>query len=145
MTAFSRVTLPAGGKNWVVEIKSLNQRYFEMALRLPPSIFSLENQVRQLIQSKMGRGKVSLSISEEGNGDQSRTYSIDTQQVRAYLDSSKKVAKQFKLDGKLCIEDILKLPGVVREKNDQGAKALSWAELSRILNQGIEQIGRAHV
>jgi uncharacterized protein (TIGR00255 family) len=139
MTAFSRVTLPSGGKNWIIEIKSLNQRYFELALRLPPSLFSMENQVRQLIQSSMGRGKVSLSISEEGNGEQVRTYAIDRGQVQAYLASSKKLARQFKLDGALSVGDIFKLPGVVREKNDPAGKAISWVALSSILKKGIDR------
>ena len=139
MTAFSRVSLAAGGKNWVIEIKSLNQRYFELALRIPPSLSSLESQIRQLIQGSIGRGKVSLSISEEGNGEQNRSYKLDANQVRAYLESSKKIAKQFKLHGKLSVEDVVRLPGVVREKIGLQTKSIGWTELSHILKKGIER------
>ena len=139
MTAFSRVTLPAGGKNWAVEIKSLNQRYFELALRLPPSLYGFENQIRQLFQSVFGRGKVSLSIFEEGNGEQNRSYEIDAKQVRAFLDSSKALTRKFKLEGKLAIADVVRLPGVIRERNDQKIKGISWQDLSRILKKGMDR------
>lgn len=139
MTAFSRVTLPAGGKNWVVEIKSLNQRYFELALRLPPSLFSMEGKIRQIIQKSMGRGKVALSISEEGNGSEDRTYELDAVQVRGYLESSKKIARKFKLEGKLSIGDVIRLPGVVHEKVGVSAKPVTWPALERVLEKGVER------
>ncbi len=139
MTAFARVTLPAGGKNWVVEIRSLNQRYFELSLRLPPQMFQFEPQVRQLVQSLMHRGKVSLSIVEEGRNGESRAYELDTDQVRAYLESAQKIQKKFKLQGKLCVEDVMQLPGVVREKIATDAHAWSWPKLSVFLKKALEK------
>jgi uncharacterized protein (TIGR00255 family) len=139
MTAFSRVALPAGGKQWVVEIKSLNQRYFELGLRLPPSLHCYETQVRQLIQGMVSRGKISLAVFEEGNGEQHRSYGLDTAQVKAYLGSAASLKKKFNLDGKLAIEDVVRLPGVVREKVDANTKVLGWTEFSRILKKGIKK------
>ena len=88
MTAFARVSVAAGGKHWVVEIKSLNQRYFELSLRLPPAMYAFEPQVRPLVQSVMRRGKVTLSISEEGRNGESLVYELDQDQVKAYLASA---------------------------------------------------------
>ena len=165
MTAFARITLPAGGKRWVVEIRSLNQRYFELALRLPPQHLSFEQQIRSLVQTILHRGKVSLNISEEGRNGETAAYEMDEAQVRRYLISAKKVKRQFGLEGKLGVEDILRLPGVIREKINTDLKLLTWANLSRILKKVLEkavqhkteegekldrdfrhrQIGRAHV
>ena len=76
MTAFARVSFVVGGRNWVVEIRSLNQRYFELSLRLPPELYSLEAQTRQLIQSVMRRGKITLSIAEEGKCGGAAAYEL---------------------------------------------------------------------
>ena len=84
MTAFARVSLPCGGKHWVIEVRSLNQRYFELSLRLPPAMYPLEPQVRQLVQSVMRRGKISMSIAEEGRNGESLTYELDQDQIKAY-------------------------------------------------------------
>lgn len=139
MTAFSRVVLTAGGKQWVVEIKSLNQRYFELGLRLPIPLLPYEAQVRQLVQGMIRRGKVSLAVFEEGNGAQSLSYELDPAQVKAYLDSAVALKKKFRLEGKLLLADALRLPGVVREKVNARTKALSWPEFHRILVKGIER------
>jgi len=135
MTAFARMTLPAGGKHWVLEVRSLNQRYFELSLRVPPSVYPLESQVRQLVQSLMRRGKVSLSIAEEGQNGDLLSYELDQDQVRAYLSSAKKIKAKFKIKGELCVEDIMKLPGVVKEKAINGIHTWNWTKLSLILTK----------
>jgi uncharacterized protein (TIGR00255 family) len=126
MTAFARVSLAAGGKHWAVEIRSLNQRYFELSLRLPPAMYPLEPQVRQLAQSVMRRGKVTLSVAEEGRNGGSLVYELDPDQVKAYLASAKKIKAKFKLDGKLTVEEIMRLPGVVKEKPAEDVEAWTW-------------------
>ena len=139
MTAFARVSLVAEGKHWAVEVRSLNQRYFELSLRLPPAMYSFEPQVRQLVQSVMHRGKIALSISEEGRNGGSLSYELDPDQVKAYLASSKKIKAQFKLEGKLTVEDIMRLPGVVKEKAAEEVPAWTWVKLGGLLKKALEK------
>ncbi len=137
MTAFARVSLVAAGKNWVVEIRSLNQRYFELSLRLPPAMFAFEVQARQLVQSVMRRGKVTLSIAEEGKNGAAFSYELNEDQVRAYLDSAKKLKTKFKMEGKLTVEEILRLPGVVKEKAAEEAGTWNWKKLNELLKEAL--------
>ena len=139
MTAFARVSVAAGGKHWVVEIKSLNQRYFELSLRLPPAMYAFEAQVRPLVQSVMRRGKITLGIAEEGRAGEALVYELDQDQVKAYLASAKKIKTKFKLDGKLTVEEIMRLPGVVKEKPSQDAGDWNWVKLSGLLKKALEK------
>ena len=139
MTAFARVSLLVGGKHWVVEIRSLNQRYFELSLRLPPAMYPLESQVRQLVQSVMRRGKITLSIAEEGRNGESLAYELDQGQVKAYLASAKKIKAKFKLEGKLTVEEIMRLPGVVKEKAPGEAEIWNWPKLGGLLKKVLEK------
>ena len=139
MTAFARVSVAVGGKHWVVEVKSLNQRYFELSLRLPPVMYSFESQVRPLIQSVLRRGKITLSISEEGRKGESLEYELDQDQVKAYLASAKKIKAKFKLEGKLTVEEIMRLPGVVKEKVAEDPEAWNWVKLSGLLKKALDK------
>jgi uncharacterized protein (TIGR00255 family) len=139
MTAFARVSLAVGGKHWVVEIKSLNQRYFELSMRIPPGMSPLEPQARQLVQSVMRRGKITLSISEEGHAGESLEYELDQDQVRAYIASAKKIKSKFKLEGKLTVEEIMRLPGVVKEKEAEDPQAWNWVKLSGLLKRALDK------
>ena len=49
MTAFARVSAAAKEGRWVVEIRSVNHRYFDVSLKLPAAISSLEAKVRDLV------------------------------------------------------------------------------------------------
>lgn len=142
MTAFARVSLAALGKHWVVEIRSLNQRYFELSLRLPPAMSPLETQVRQFVQSVMRRGKITLSISEEGRAGESLAYELDHDQVRAYLASAKKIKSKFKMEGKLTVEEIMRLPGVVKEKTAGDVQVWNWAKLNGFLKKALDKAVR---
>ena len=139
MTAFARLSLAALGKHWVVEIRSLNQRYFELSLRLPPAMYPLESQMRQLVQSVMHRGKITLSISEEGRAGESLAYELDQDQVRAYLASAKKIQSKFKMEGKLTVETVMRLPGVVKEKAGGDVQAWNWANLGGLLRKALDK------
>jgi uncharacterized protein (TIGR00255 family) len=139
MTAFARVSLAVGGRRWVVEIRSLNQRYFELSMRLPPGMFPLEPQARQLVQSVMRRGKVTLSITEDGRNGESLAYELDQAQVHAYLASAKKIKSRFKIEGKLTIEGILRLPGVMKEKVTEDSQTWNWAKLSVLLRNSLDK------
>jgi len=139
MTAFARVSAAVGGKHWVVEIKSLNQRYFELSMRLPPVMYAFEAQVRSLVQSVMRRGKITLSIAEEGHSGETLAYELDQAQVRAYLASAKKIKSQFKLEGKLTVEEIMRLPGVVKEKVAEDAGIWNWVKLSGLLKKILDK------
>ncbi len=139
MTAFARVSLPCEGKHWVIEVRSLNQRYFELSLRLPPRMYPLEPQVRQFVQSIMRRGKISMNIGEEGRNGELLTYELDQDQIKAYLASAKKIKTKFKLEGKLTVEQVMRLPGVVKEKAGENAKPWNWTKLSGLLKQALEK------
>jgi uncharacterized protein (TIGR00255 family) len=142
MTAFARVSLAALGKHWVVEIKSLNQRYFELSLRLPPAMYAFEPQVRPLVQSVMRRGKIALSIGEEGRNSEAPVYELDQDQVKAYLASAKKLKAKFRLDGKLAVEEIMRLPGVVKEKAAGDAQIWNWTKLNGLLKKTLDKAVR---
>lgn len=139
MTAFSRVALPAGGKNWVVEIRSLNQRYFELSLRLPASMFQFEPQVRQLVQAAMRRGKVSLNVFEEGHNGEAHEYELDINQVQQYVKSSQKLKRRFRLGGDLHVAEVMNLPGVVKEKVTNGIHAWNWSKLNVFLKKALDR------
>jgi len=139
MTAFARVSLAALGKRWVVEVRSLNQRYFELSLRLPPAMYPFEPQLRSVVQPLMRRGKISISILEEGNNGKLIGYELDPEQVKVYLASEKKLKNKFNLDGKLTVGDVMLLPGVIKEKAGGDTQCWDWTRLKSLLRKALDK------
>lgn len=102
-------------------------------------MYPFEAQIRPLVQGAMRRGKVSLNISEEGRNGEQVAYELDQEQVRAYLASAKKIKGKFKLQGELCVEDVMKLPGVVKEKVVADALVWNWTKLNALIKKGLDK------
>jgi uncharacterized protein (TIGR00255 family) len=143
MTAFARVSIPSKGKHWAIEIRSLNHRYFEFSLKLPPALNALENQIRELVQSDMHRGKITVSISQDAPDAKHKGVSIDDEVVEFYLSNVRHLKKRYKLEGDISISDLIKLPGVFSgEESDIDAEK-NWPELKKVLTQALAQARKA--
>lgn len=66
MTGYGRAEVKDSGRLVVVEIKSVNHRYFEFSARTPRAMGFLDDRLKQFVQSRVSRGKVDVSVSIEG-------------------------------------------------------------------------------
>ena len=96
MTAYARAASPVKEGGWQAEIRSINSRYFEFSLKISPAFNVLENRIREMAQASMRRGKVTLSIFQEGPEDHTDSLGFDEKKISFYLSQIKKVKKKYK-------------------------------------------------
>ena len=77
MTGYGRAETILKGKKAVAEIKSLNHRYLEVSLRLPPTIASLEMEIKKKIANVFSRGKIEVNIRMDYNGSPDKVTGFD--------------------------------------------------------------------
>ncbi|HLE17185.1 MAG TPA: YicC/YloC family endoribonuclease, partial [Syntrophales bacterium] len=77
MTGYGRAETILKGKRTVAEIKSLNHRYLEVSLRLPPTLASLEMEIKKKIAKVFSRGKIEVSIRMDYNGSPDKVTGLD--------------------------------------------------------------------
>jgi hypothetical protein len=77
MTAYGRGEVETAAQKWVVELKSVNHRFLELALNLPRRFWALEDRFRKLIKSRVARGRVDMQLSWENLEDKSMTLRLD--------------------------------------------------------------------
>lgn len=107
MTGYGRAS--AGNKKFVVdvEIKSINSRYLELYLKLPQILQSKEYELRELIKSKIKRGKLSVVILLKKNGLSESEISLDEEKLKNYISLLKQVKKAAKVSDKIKLEHLL--------------------------------------
>lgn len=86
MTAYGRAESVKADLEFIVEIRSGNHRYREIALRLPQGLQAFEETVRSLVNSKLKRGRVDISIQLKDNGDKALNLELNRPLVKAYID-----------------------------------------------------------
>jgi len=99
----------AENKSLIVEaeVKSVNSRYLDIALKLSSFLMNKEYELRELIKSKIKRGKISVLITIKKNGNSVNNVSINKENLKNYLSSIKEIKKTAKINEKIKLEHLL--------------------------------------
>ena len=117
MTGFGRAEQTVNDKTFLVEIKSLNGKQFEMQLRLPPLLRPYEFDIRNILQEQLIRGSIDCMIIIKQNGT-SKPVNINTDLIKAYFLQIKELAGELGIDTNAVLSSLLRLPEVVTPAND---------------------------
>jgi len=139
MTGFGRGTVAGEGFKVAVEIKTVNNRYLDIHLRLNQELSSLEMNIRKLVSARLSRGRVDLSISLERNG--ATTYEINRPLVTGYINVMREIQKEFNLAGDVDVNSLARLPGALTTARD-GLDEESVIGIERAVTEAIEDLER---
>jgi len=117
MTGFGRAEQTVNDKTFLVEVKSLNGKQFEMQLRLPPLLRPYEFEIRSILQEKLVRGTIDCLITIKQNGT-TKPVIINTDLIKAYYQQIEVLAGELSIDTNSVLSALLRLPEVVTPTND---------------------------
>lgn len=140
MTGFGRAEGVAGDKTFLVEIKSLNGKQYDLNLKLPSLLKPLEFDIRNIISEKLSRGSLECIITIKQNGG-SRPVSINTSLAKAYYQPLKDLADELNLDTTYLLSAILKLPDVVAPSTDM-LNDEEWKAFRSILEEAVAALDK---
>ena len=116
MTGYGRSKLIADSIEVAVEIKSVNHRYFEYSSRMPRAIQFLDDKVKDLLKSKIARGKIEVGVSLTDNSDNSLTLEINNAYANAYIEALRTLSKKHKLKDDLKLSSLTGVSDLFRVK-----------------------------
>jgi uncharacterized protein (TIGR00255 family) len=114
MTGFGRARFEVAGRGFDVEIRSVNHRHLDARVRLPRPLAEFEGLARALVQERLGRGKVDVTIASVDANDSETEVRIDEGVARRYVDAARRLTREHGLAAGLDVAGLLSLPGVVR-------------------------------
>jgi uncharacterized protein (TIGR00255 family) len=114
MTAFARRehTTAWGSLAW--ELRSVNHRYLEVALRLPDELRGLEPKVREAVAERVGRGRVDVMLYWKSNEASAQSIDIDTAQLARVVQALESIEKSGAATAPVHVLELLRWPGVIR-------------------------------
>jgi uncharacterized protein (TIGR00255 family) len=142
MTGFGRGASSKEELSVTVEIKTVNNRFLDINLRLPGEFQSLENAIKRQITSRLRRGRVDVFLSIEQTAAAHLEINRDT--ISSYLDAFKSLKEEFNLSGEPDLNMIARLPNVFSTKKKDVSDDLSMAveESVAIALNELEQMRR---
>jgi len=109
MTGFCFKEKQIKGASLIIELKTLNSRYFELNLRLADQLKIYESKVREMISAKISRGKVDCRIFLKIEENQATAYSVNPAELKTIVNATDKIAKSLKNPAPINPIDILGL------------------------------------
>ena len=117
MTGFGRAEKTVGDKTFLVEVKTLNGKQFELQLKLPPLLKPFEFEIRNTLQESLVRGTIDCYITIKQNGT-AKPVIINTDLIKAYYLQIDGLAKELQIDTNSVLSALLRLPEVVSPSNE---------------------------
>jgi uncharacterized protein (TIGR00255 family) len=138
MTGYGRGECAQDGFKVTVELGAVNRRQSEISVNLPRELEMLEAQVRDAINARVARGRVSARISiHAAEGNASARIHINKELAAAYAAELGKLAKHLKLSGKITLDQILRAPGVFQSDEELVAEEDVWPAIEKALMQAL--------
>jgi len=138
MTGFGRAEQTVNDKTFLVEIKSLNGKQFEMQLRLPPLLRPYEFEIRNILQEQLIRGSIDCVISIKQNGT-TKPVNINTDLIKAYYRQIEELAGELAIDTNSVLSALLRLPEVITPTNDM-LNDNDFEDFKRVLQSALTEL-----
>lgn len=109
MTGFGRWESRVAGLTYSVEIRSVNHRYLEASLRLPSVLTAAEQKIRELLQTELSRGRVTVSVDISG-ADRAEEVRPDGKMIDTYLELAGHLKKKHGVPGEMDVNTLMRMP-----------------------------------
>ena len=117
MTGFGRGTHANDHYSITVELKTVNNRFLDVNLRLPGELQGLESTIKKLLGSRLARGRVEVNLQYDRSD--AATMEVNRPLITGFLAAMKDIQSEFGLSGEPDINVIARLPGVVQTKKEE--------------------------
>jgi uncharacterized protein (TIGR00255 family) len=138
MTGYGRAEESVGDKTFLVDIKSLNGKQFELQLKLPGILKPFEFDIRRILSDKLGRGTIECSISLKETGT-AKPVTINKDLAKAYYLPLAELSADLKLDPSHILSTLVKLPEVITPSSETLSE-IEWERFSKLLHASIERL-----
>ena len=138
MTGFGRAERSVGGKTFLVDIKSLNGKQFELQLKLPAFLKPFEFDIRRILSSKLGRGSVDCTISLKETGN-AKPVSINIELAKAYYQPLADLSRELNLDPSNILSTLVKLPEVITPTSETLTDE-EWKAFQKVILLAIDDL-----
>jgi uncharacterized protein (TIGR00255 family) len=141
MTAYGRGEYQQGDTLFIAEIRSLNNRYRDIILRIPGNVQILEKEIKSIISSRIRRGRIEVSVKIENTSEESPyKLELNVPLIKSYFEIFNHLAEQFGLDQNIRIESLCQLKDVILVKPEDVDVEQMKPGLQEVLIQALDSL-----
>lgn len=138
MTGFGRGKLEVDGREYIIEIKSVNHKYSDISIKMPKNFSFVEDEIRKEINKNISRGKIDLNILYLNNGNKQEKVTINKALAKNYINEIRQLINEADVNSSINIMEIIKLPDVLNIQSEEPEGQIA-KEIKQVLNIAIEE------
>ena len=115
MTGYGRAEQVLNGRDIVVELRSVNSRFFEYSSRVPRTCSFLEDKLKKLVAAKVSRGKVELNLSIQNVAAADTVVQVNWQLAKSYQTAMQAMSEKLDLKNDVTVSTICRFPDVLTQ------------------------------
>ncbi len=139
MTGYGSAKGEVAGNSVSVELKSVNNRYFDCSVRLPRTLLFAEDRVKEAVSSRVRRGKIDVFVSIQSSQETDTQVIVNEELVRGYYDAVKHIADTLDLEPGLSALSLARMPDVLSVERKEIDKDAAAEELSLLTLQAVDE------
>jgi uncharacterized protein (TIGR00255 family) len=140
MTGYGTAEGKVGRGRLFVEIKSVNHRFNEINIKIPPRMNVLEAHIRKYLASKFSRGKVDVFFKEKEPLFGGIAISLDTELARQYKRLLGKMRSELEIKASSDFLQIVGLDRILRIEEKEGSYERLWAQINKLLEKASSEV-----
>lgn len=137
MTGFGRGHGVLNGRDITVEIRAVNHRYYEFSCRLPRSFSFAEERLKSLLQGKISRGKVEVSVLVQNVTAVSEKITANKEVIGAYVSALREIKDEFALADDLSLAAVMRLPDAFTVVKAETDEEQLWEDLKTVSEEAL--------
>ena len=139
MTGFGRASLESNGKNYIIEIKTVNNKYSDITVKSPKRLSFMEDKIRKQIANRITRGKVEVSVSFFDFSNKSKNVVLNKEIAKEYIKQLREIADENNLSENISVVEIAKLPDILNSIDSDNDEEIA-SEALQCLNIALDSL-----
>ncbi len=140
MTGFGRGQYSLDGYEAVVEVRSLNHRFLDVAMRLPRGLGAYEQAVKDFVRTKVNRGRINVAVTLKSATDNEFGLSVDEETARRYKHLLETLIKKLDLPGPVTLEHLLQFSDILTIAEESALPEQAWTCVEKALGLAMEEM-----
>ena len=137
MTGYGRAVETVNGREFTVEIRSVNNRYLDCTVKLPRALSFAEDTVKQAVKNTISRGKVDVYITQRSEGAADVKVTLNIAMAAGYVEAMRQMAREFAIREDISVSLLSRMPDVFTVEKPEVDEEQLLTDLLQVVNAAL--------
>ena len=142
MTGFGRAEEVLNGRDILVEIRSVNHRYYEFSSRIPRAYGYIEEKLKSLLNGRIARGKTEVSVTVSSVEGKEAVIEVNEAIASGYVDALRKANEKLGLTDDITLSQMMRLPDIFTVRKVQDDEDQVWQDVKAVTEKALDNFVR---